>query len=81
NAEVPFYTGSFEEIYVCDMRYFDLNAIEFIEEHQITDLLFTMCTFSAVGTNANGLTTVLDNPLSAETAETAENPASTESSD
>ncbi len=32
NAEVPFYTGSFEEIYVCDMRYFDLNAVEFIKE-------------------------------------------------
>ncbi len=62
NAEVPFYTGSFEEIYVCDMRYFDLNAIEFIEENGITDLLFTMCTFSATGPNANGLNAVLDNP-------------------
>lgn len=62
NAEVPFYFGSFEEIYVCDMRYFDLNAVQFIEEKGITDLLFTMCTFSAVGTNANGLNTALDNP-------------------
>ena len=62
NAEVPFYTGSFEEIYVCDMRYFDLNAIEFIKENGITDLLFTMCTFSATGPNANGLNVVLDNP-------------------
>ncbi|MBR4112124.1 MAG: hypothetical protein IKK53_03725 [Ruminiclostridium sp.] len=62
NAEVPFYTGSFEEIYVCDMRYFDLNAIEFIKENGITDLLFTMCTFSATGPNANGLNIVLDNP-------------------
>ncbi len=62
NAEVPFYTGSFEEIYICDMRYFDLNAVEFIKENGITDLLFTMCTFSAVGPNANGLDTVLDNP-------------------
>lgn len=63
NAEVPFYTGSFEEIYVCDMRYFDLNAVQFIKEKKITDLLFTMCTFSAVGTNANGLNKVLDNPV------------------
>lgn len=63
NAEVPFYLGSFEEIYVCDMRYFDLNAVQFIEEKGITDLLFTMCTFSAVGTNANGLNTALDNPI------------------
>lgn len=67
NAEVPFYTGSFEEVYVCDMRYFDLNAVEFIKEHGITDLLFTMCTFSAVGTNANGLTNVLNNPVSGST--------------
>ncbi len=66
NAEVPFYTGSFEEIYVCDMRYFDLNAIEFIKDEGITDLLFTMCTFSAVGPNAKGLNTVLDNPTAAE---------------
>ncbi len=66
NAEVPFYTGSFEEIYVCDMRYFDLNAVEFIKENGITDLLFTMCTFSATGPNANGLITVLDNPTRAQ---------------
>lgn len=63
NAEVPFYFGSFEEIYVCDMRYFDLNAVQFIEEKGITDLLFTMCTFSAVGTNSNGLINALDNPV------------------
>ncbi len=64
NAEIPFYFGSFEEIYVCDMRYFDLNAVQFIEEKGVTDLLFSMCTFSAVGTNANGLNNALDNPLS-----------------
>ncbi len=71
NAEIPFYTGSFEEIYVCDMRYFDLNAVEFIKEQGITDLLFTMCTFSAVGPNANGLYNVLDNPTKAELEEMA----------
>lgn len=66
NAEVPFYTGSFQEVYVCDMRYFDLNAVEFIKEQGITDLLFTMCTFSAVGPNAKGLEAVLNNPTRAE---------------
>lgn len=55
NAEVPFYTSSFEEIYVLDIRYFDLNAINFIKEQGITDVLFTMCTFSAVGPNANNI--------------------------
>ena len=62
NAEIPFYFGSFDEIYVCDMRYFDLNAIDFIKFTGATDVLFTMCTFSAVGTNANGLDVVLSNP-------------------
>lgn len=52
NAEIPFYFNSFEEIYVCDIRYFDLNAIDFIRQNGVTDLLFTMCSFSAVGTNA-----------------------------
>ncbi len=63
NAEIPFYFGSFEEIWVCDMRYFDLNAIEFIKFTGATDLLFTMCTFSAVGSNAKGLENVLNNPV------------------
>ena len=66
NAEVPFYTGSFEEIYVCDMRYFDLNAVDFIKKEGITDLLFTMCTFSAVGPNANGLDRLFTNPTKEE---------------
>lgn len=66
NAEVPFYTGSFEEIYVCDMRYFDLNAVDFIKNEGITDLLFTMCTFSAVGPNANGLEKLFTNPTKEE---------------
>ena len=63
NAEIPFYFGSFDEIWVCDMRYFDLNAVEFVEFTGATDLLFTMCTFSAVGTNANHLQTILNNPV------------------
>ena len=63
NAEIPFYFGSFDEIWVCDMRYFDLNAVEFVEFTGATDLLFTMCTFSAVGSNANHLQTILNNPV------------------
>ncbi len=62
NAEIPFYFGSFDEVYVCDIRYFDLNAVQFVKFTGATDLLFTMCTFSAVGTNANGLETILNNP-------------------
>ena len=55
NAEVPFLVDSFEEIYVCDVRYFDLYAPDFIRDNGITDVLFTMCTFSAVGENAEGI--------------------------
>ena len=51
NALLPMLTGSFENIYLCDIRYFDLNAIEFIKNVQATDLLFTMCSFSAAGGN------------------------------
>lgn len=53
NAEVPFYVGSFEEIYVIDVRWFDLNAIDFIKEHGVTDVLFSMSTVSATGSNAD----------------------------
>ena len=63
NAEIPFYFNSFDEVYVCDMRYFDLNGVEFIKFTGATDVLFTCCTFSAVGTNANGLETILNNPV------------------
>lgn len=55
NAEIPFYMNSFEQIYVCDVRFFPLNAIDFIKEHGVTDVLFTMNTFSAAGGNADGI--------------------------
>lgn len=53
NAEIPFYVGSFEEIYVIDVRWFDLNAIDFIKEHGVTDVLFSMSTVSVTGQNAD----------------------------
>ncbi len=49
NALVPFLTGSFKNIFVIDMRYFDMNIINFMQEHGATDLLFAMNTFSAAG--------------------------------
>jgi len=51
NALLPFLTSSFENIYICDVRYFDLNAKSFIESVNATDVLFAMCTYSAVGQN------------------------------
>ena len=40
NAIVPNLFGSFEEIYVTDLRFFSHNMIDYIKEHNITDLLF-----------------------------------------
>ncbi|MBQ9957166.1 MAG: hypothetical protein IJO99_06340, partial [Ruminococcus sp.] len=51
NALLPVLTSSFENIYLCDIRYFDLNAVEFIKQVGATDLLFAMNTFSATGGN------------------------------
>ena len=44
NALVPFLTQSFSKIYLCDFRYFDRNAISFMEEVGATDVLFAMST-------------------------------------
>lgn len=55
NAEPPFYMNSFEEIYVCDTRFFALNAIDFIKEQGVTDVLFTMNIFSAAGDNSESI--------------------------
>lgn len=51
NALIPCLTSSFEDIYVIDMRYFEVNAISYIKEKGITDVLFAMNTFSATGSN------------------------------
>lgn len=51
NALVPCLTGSFEDIFVVDMRYFEVNAVEQFKAWGITDLLFAMNTFSATGSN------------------------------
>lgn len=55
NALVPCLTSSFSEIYVIDMRYFDLNAVSFMQQVGATDVLFAMNTFSATGANSESL--------------------------
>ena len=55
NAVPGYLFGSFEEIYVVDMRYFERNLVDFVKEQGVTDLLFTMVTYSAVGDNAENL--------------------------
>ncbi len=59
NAEIPFYTSSFEEIYVVDMRYFERNLVNLINDMGITDVLFTMAAYSAVGVNADNIETLI----------------------
>lgn len=53
NAMVPFLTECFERIYVCDVRYFDIDAKEFCEQVGATDLLFAVCTFTPAGPNCS----------------------------
>ncbi|MBQ8758659.1 MAG: hypothetical protein IJZ20_03105 [Clostridia bacterium] len=40
NAFVPFLVGNFDKIYVADIRTFPFNAINFVSENNITDVLF-----------------------------------------
>ena len=56
NAEIPFLTGSFEEIWVIDQRYFARNLPDFIRAMGITDFVFS-CDSDTVG---NQVVTSLD---------------------
>lgn len=47
NALPQFLMGSFDEIYVIDMRYFTHNAIDYLTENGITDVLFANNAFHA----------------------------------
>ncbi|MBR6107027.1 MAG: hypothetical protein IKQ39_03375 [Oscillospiraceae bacterium] len=47
NALIPWLTSSFEDIYVLDMRYFKINAIDYLRQEGVTDVLFCMNSFSA----------------------------------
>ena len=47
NAFVPYLVDSFDEIYVIDIRFFGKNAVEYIKEQGITDVLFINNAFAA----------------------------------
>ena len=66
NAEVPFYTSSFEQVFVVDMRYFERNLVNFIKAMNITDVLFTMSSYSAVGSNANNIMNLIEQDASSQ---------------
>ena len=69
NAMVSTLVGSFEHIWVGDMRahlddpYFKMNIVDFIQKTGATDVLFSADTFSAVGTNRRGLKAMLEGGL------------------
>ncbi|WP_432651507.1 DHHW family protein [Huintestinicola sp.] len=47
NAFVPYLVDSFDEIYVIDIRYFGRNAVEYMKEKGITDVIFINNAFAA----------------------------------
>ena len=47
NAFVPFLVNNFEEIYVIDIRYFGMNAVDYIKKIGATDVLFIDNCFAA----------------------------------
>ena len=51
NSIAPFLSSSFEEIYVVDYRYFELNIIDFIKQQEITDLMFGTGLWGAITTS------------------------------
>lgn len=55
NALPGYLFGAYEEIYVVDMRYFELNLVDFVKQNKVTDMLFAMVIYSAVGDNADNL--------------------------
>jgi hypothetical protein len=53
NALVPFLAQAYDKIYVCDIRYFGLDAVKFCKNVKADDVLFAVCTFTAAGSNGN----------------------------
>lgn len=53
NALIPFFTEAFEDIYVLDLRYCEVNAVSFCKEVGATDLLFANCAYTVAGGNCD----------------------------
>ena len=59
NALAPYVLSSFEEVYMADYREFKLNALDFINEHGITDVCFAMSAFAVNGSKRDYITQLL----------------------
>ena len=60
NALAPYLLSSFEEVYMADYREFKLNALDFIEEHGITDVCFAMSAFAVNGSKRDYITKLIN---------------------
>ena len=60
NALAPYVLSSFDEVYIADYREFKLNALTFIEEHEITDVCFAMSAFAVNGSKRDYITKLIN---------------------
>ena len=58
NMLVPYAVTAYEEVYVIDARYFEMNLIEYIQAKKATDVLFACCAFQASSSTPAGNTYV-----------------------
>ncbi len=59
NATIPYYVGSFDKIFVADIRYMERNLVSFIRDMGITDVVFTVSAFSLVGENGANIANLI----------------------
>ena len=59
NGMVPFLTSCYEKIYVVDLRFFNLNLVDFCKDVGATELLFAMCTFTPAGVNCKYMNDII----------------------
>ena len=64
NAFIPFLVDNFDEVYVIDIRYFGTNAVQYIRDNGITDVLFIDNIFAAnTDKLINDIAALYDNAL------------------
>lgn len=62
NALAPYFVNGFDEIYVIDLRYFKKNAVQYLKDMGVTDVLFVNNAFAA---NTAQFVTYLEKMLTA----------------
>ncbi len=60
NALAPYVLSSFDEVYIADIRKFQENAVEFINEYGITDVCFAMSSHAMAGSTRDYITKLLN---------------------